>query len=95
MLEADPALPYEPSEAVEAAWLTVYRDGGPVDLLRLADRLVDLASAFHDFRQTHLVTVERLMGHRPGTGGTSGVAWLRRIADHRFFPELWSVRTLL
>ena len=95
VLEADPALPYEPSEAVEAGWLNVYRDGGPVDLLRLADRLVDLASAFHDFRQTHLVTVERLMGHRPGTGGTSGVAWLRRIADHRFFPELWSVRTLL
>jgi tryptophan 2,3-dioxygenase len=95
VLRRDPAVPQEPSGEIEALWLERYRAGAPADLLRFADRLVDLASTFHDFRQRHLVTVERLMGHRPGTGGTSGVPWLRRIADHRFFPELWSVRTLL
>jgi tryptophan 2,3-dioxygenase len=95
VLHQDPAAHHEPSTDAEAAWLEVYRAGAPADLVRFADRLVDLAATFHDFRQTHLVTVERLMGHRPGTGGTSGVPWLRRIADHRFFPELWSVRTLL
>jgi len=95
VLHQDVAVHQEPSAEAEAAWLALYRAGVPADLLRLADRLVDLASTFHDFRQRHLVTVERLMGHRPGTGGTSGVPWLRRIADHRFFPELWSVRTLL
>jgi tryptophan 2,3-dioxygenase len=85
----------EPCDEIEAAWLAIYRNGQPADVLRLADRLVDLATAFHDFRQRHLTTVERLMGHRPGTGGTSGVEWLRRITEHRFFPELWMVRTNL
>jgi tryptophan 2,3-dioxygenase len=85
----------DPCTAVEDAWLAIFRAGQPTDVLRLADRLVDVATAFHDFRQRHLTTVERLMGHRPGTGGTSGVEWLRRITDHRFFPELWTVRTRL
>jgi tryptophan 2,3-dioxygenase len=95
VLSQDPSVDHEPSAEVEAAWLARYRANEPADLLRFADRLVDLAATFHDFRQRHLVTVERLMGHRPGTGGTSGVPWLRRIADHRFFPELWSLRTAL
>ncbi len=95
VLQQDTAVHQEPSAAVEAGWLGLYRAGEPADLIRFADRLVDLAATFHDFRQRHLVTVERLMGHRPGTGGTSGVPWLRRIADHRFFPELWSLRTQL
>ncbi|MEU9247357.1 tryptophan 2,3-dioxygenase family protein, partial [Streptomyces sp. NPDC048385] len=44
------------------------------------------------WRTTHLLTVERLLGTKSGTAGTSGAAWLRRAAEHRFFPELWTVR---
>jgi tryptophan 2,3-dioxygenase len=95
VLQRDLSQPYELNDDVEQCWLGLYRTGAERDLLLLADQLVEVGTAFHDFRQRHLTTVERLMGHRPGTGGTSGVAWLRRITDHRFFPELWTVRTLM
>ncbi|MFF0492618.1 tryptophan 2,3-dioxygenase family protein [Nocardia sp. NPDC004068] len=54
---------------------------------------MDLAEAFARWRQLHLLTVERLIGGKPGTGGTSGVAWLRRVAAEHIFPELWSARS--
>ncbi len=47
------------------------------------------------WRALHLLTVERTIGSKPGTGGSSGVAWLRRVSEHRFFPELWTARCLL
>jgi tryptophan 2,3-dioxygenase len=43
----------------------------------------------------HLKTVERIIGHKQGTGGTSGVSYLVKALDLRFFPELWTVRTRL
>lgn len=88
--------PYQPEPRVEAAWAEIYRD--PVknrDLYLLGEALVDVAYNFSKWRATHLLVVERLLGDKPGTGGTSGVSWLRTIADHRFFPELWSARSLM
>ncbi|MFI9103075.1 tryptophan 2,3-dioxygenase [Streptomyces fildesensis] len=92
----DAARPYRAGEEVEAAWRAVYRD--PVrhrDLHLLAEALMDTADQFARWRYTHLVTVQRMLGAKPGTGGTDGVSWLARISEHRFFPELWSVRSAL
>ncbi|GAA1345203.1 tryptophan 2,3-dioxygenase [Saccharothrix algeriensis] len=84
------------SAAVAAAWAAVYRAAGPSDdLFRLAEALMDVAQGFSRWRALHLLVVERTIGAKPGTGGTSGVDWLRGAADHRFFPELWHARTLL
>ncbi|MEU6068664.1 MULTISPECIES: tryptophan 2,3-dioxygenase [Streptomyces] len=93
---ADAPQPYRTGPEVEAAWRAVYRD--PVrhhDLHLLAEALMDTADQFARWRYTHLVTVQRMLGAKPGTGGTEGVAWLARISEHRFFPELWSVRSTL
>lgn len=89
--------PYTPHDAVENAWAWVYGAPCPcAELYLLGEALMEVAFRFSRWRYTHLLTVERLLGTKPGTGGTSsGVGWLRRIAEHRFFPELWSVRTRL
>ncbi|MFD0279954.1 tryptophan 2,3-dioxygenase [Kitasatospora sp. NPDC127111] len=90
----EPAEPYRAD--VEAAWLAVYRDpAGHRDLHLLAEALMDTADQFARWRYTHLVTVQRMLGAKPGTGGTSGVPWLAGISEHRFFPELWSVRSAI
>ncbi|GAA1927015.1 tryptophan 2,3-dioxygenase [Streptantibioticus ferralitis] len=92
----DPTQPYRAGAEVEAAWRAVYRD--PIrhrDLHLLAEALMDTADQFARWRYTHLVTVQRILGAKPGTGGTSGVPWLAAISEHRFFPELWSARSAL
>ncbi len=95
-LERDWSLPYEPSPGVEAAWLKVYRDTATHwDLYELAETLVDIEDAFQQWRFRHLKTVERIIGFKRGTGGTSGVSYLSRALDLRFFPELWTLRTSL
>jgi tryptophan 2,3-dioxygenase len=96
VLDRDWSRPYEPSVAVEDAWLAVYRDTGRWWMLYdLAEKLVDLEHQFQQWRFMHLKTVERIIGHKPGTGGTSGVSYLVKALDLRFFPELWSLRTRL
>lgn len=95
-LQRDWSQPYEANESVEQAWLTVYRDVHQYwDLYELAEKLVDIASQQQQWRFNHMTTVERIIGQKPGTGGSSGVGYLRRALDHRFFPELWSLRTQL
>ena len=92
--ERDWAEPYEPDPGVEAAWLEVYRDVTTHwDLYELAEKLVDVEDNFHQWRFRHMKTVERVIGYKRGTGGTSGVGYLRKALDLRFFPELWTVRT--
>ena len=87
---------YEPHPDVEAAWLKVYRDVSKYwDLYELAEKLVDLEHKFQQWRFAHMKTVERIIGHKRGTGGTSGVTYLQKALNLRFFPELWSVRTLI
>ncbi|CRK56716.1 Tryptophan 2,3-dioxygenase [Alloactinosynnema sp. L-07] len=95
-LRRDFAVPYQPDDAVESAWRAVYADpGGHRRLYLLAEGLMDTADQFARWRYTHLVTVQRMLGAKPGSGGTHGVAWLKGIAEHRFFPELWSVRSTI
>jgi tryptophan 2,3-dioxygenase len=96
VLGRDVTQPYAPSEAVEAAWLEVYRDTERWwPLYQLAEKLVDLDDALLTWRHKHVVTVERIIGRRRGTGGTEGVAYLASTLTRRCFPELWSLRTKL
>ncbi|EST34208.1 tryptophan 2,3-dioxygenase [Streptomyces roseochromogenus] len=93
-VERDYTQPYEEHPAVEAAWSALYTDQDrDPRLYALAEALCDLNYHYSRWRHTHLLVVERVLGHKPGTGGTSGVDWLRRAARHRFFPELWAVRS--
>ncbi len=92
--ERDWAEPYAPDERVEAAWLEVYNDVTTHwDLYELAEKLVDLEHKFRQWRFNHMTTVERIIGGKRGTGGTSGVSYLDKALQLRFFPELWTVRT--
>jgi tryptophan 2,3-dioxygenase len=94
--ERDWRRPYAPHPSVTAAWLEVYRNTAEHwDLYELAEKLVDLEDWFQQWRFRHVTTVERIIGHKPGTGGTAGVPYLRKALDIRFFPELWEVRTAL
>ena len=83
-------------ESVCAAWVEVYRDtANHWEVYELAEKLVDLEDAFRQWRFRHATTVERIIGMKRGTGGTSGVGYLRRVLDVVLFPELWRARTEL
>ncbi|HET9652214.1 MAG TPA: tryptophan 2,3-dioxygenase [Usitatibacter sp.] len=83
-------------DSVCAAWVAVYRDPeGHWELYELAEKLVDLEDAFRQWRFRHATTVERVIGLKRGTGGTSGVDYLRRVLQVELFPELWRARTEL
>jgi tryptophan 2,3-dioxygenase len=95
-LQRDWSGPYIASESVQAAWLTVYRDPeGYWDLYELAEKLVDLEYRFQQWRFSHMKTVERIIGYKPGTGGSAGVGYLIKALESSFFPELLRVRTSL
>lgn len=88
--------PYEPSEAVENAWLQVYRNTQEHwPLYQLAEKLLDLDDALLTWRHKHVLTVERIIGRKRGTGGTEGVGYLQQTLTRRAFPEIWSLRTKL
>jgi tryptophan 2,3-dioxygenase len=93
-LVRDFAQPYVEDQRVTDAWRAVYRDATKYwDLYELAEKLVDLEYRFHLWRFSHMKTVERIIGAKPGTGGTSGVNYLKKALDLTFYPELWAVRT--
>jgi tryptophan 2,3-dioxygenase len=88
--------PYAASDAVEQAWLTVYRNPQQHwDLYQLGEELTDLEDAFRLWRFRHVTTVERVIGFKRGTGGTGGVSYLRKMLDVVLFPEIWTLRTSL
>ena len=92
----DWARPYAACDAVEAAWLVVYREPAKYwDLYQLGEELTDLEDAFRLWRFRHVTTVERVIGFKRGTGGTSGVGYLRKMLDVVLFPEIWTLRTAL
>ncbi len=86
---------YEARPEVEKAWLHVYTSSDHQDLLRLAEVLLDTAERVTRWRQRHYGAVRRAMGAKPGTGGSSGLSWLRTAVEQEVFPELWSVRNEL
>lgn len=87
---------YTGDKTVAAAWLEVYRDVDRYwDLYQLAEKLVDIEDSHQQWRFRHMKTVERIIGHKTGTGGSSGVSYLKSVLNHCFFPELWDVRTKL
>ena len=80
--------------AIAAAWLEVYRDAEKwFDLYELAEKLVDIDDALAAWRHKHVLTVERIIGNKPGTGGSAGAPYLRSTLEKRVFPELWALRT--
>ena len=93
-LERDWTQPYAESNAVEQAWLVVYRNPEKYwDLYQLGEELTDLEDAFRLWRFRHVTTVERIIGFKRGTGGTGGVSYLRKMLDVVLFPEIWKLRT--
>jgi tryptophan 2,3-dioxygenase len=96
VLERDVSLPHLENDSVLNAWLSVYRDPAHFwELYELAEKLVDFEDYFRRWRFNHVTTVERIIGFKRGTGGTSGVSYLRKMLDVVLFPELWQVRTQL
>jgi len=96
ILDRDKSGPYEHSNEVESVWYEIYkRYRENWDLYRLGETLVDIEYHFQKWRFHHLKTVERLIGTRRGTGGSSGVGYLVKALDITFFPELLTVRNRL
>jgi tryptophan 2,3-dioxygenase len=84
------------NDSVKEAWLQVYKN--PAQhwaLYELAEKLVDLETAFRYWRFRHVTTVERIIGFKTGTGGTAGVSYLKKMLDVVLFPELLALRTAL
>ena len=94
VLERDLSQMYQPSDAVKEAWTIVYKDPQKYwELYELAEKLVDFEDYFRRWRFNHVTTVERIIGFKRGTGGTSGTSYLRKMLDVEIFPELWHLRT--
>ena len=92
--ERDWSEPRLASDAVEQAWLVVYRNPeAHWDLYQLGEELTDLEDTFRLWRFRHVTTVERVIGFKRGTGGTGGVSYLRKMLDVVLFPEIWKLRT--
>jgi tryptophan 2,3-dioxygenase len=84
------------NDEVLGAWKTIYASPETHWLLyELAEKLVDFEDYFRRWRFNHVTTVERIIGLKRGTGGTSGVSYLRKMLEIELFPELWRVRTEL
>jgi tryptophan 2,3-dioxygenase len=95
-LDADWSRPTASNNSVKEAWLEVYRH--PAEhwaLYELAEKLVDLETAFRFWRFRHVTTVERIIGFKTGTGGTAGASYLRKMLEVVLFPELFELRTAL
>lgn len=95
-LERDFTKPYLRSDAVVAVFKAVYEAPEQHwEAYEMAEKLVDVEERFQLWRFRHMKTVHRIIGHKKGTGGSSGVTFLKRALDLTFFPELWDVRTEL
>lgn len=96
VLARDLRAPHTENKAVIEMWRQIYADTARHwQLYELAEKLVDLEDYFRRWRFNHVTTVERVIGIKRGTGGTSGVAYLKRMLAVELFPDLWRVRTVL
>jgi tryptophan 2,3-dioxygenase len=94
VIERDVSQPYQSNEGVTAVFQEIYENPEKYwDAYEMAEKLVDLDEAFSLWRMRHVKTVERIIGYKRGTGGSSGVPFLRQLVQLNFFPELWDVRT--
>jgi tryptophan 2,3-dioxygenase len=95
-VERDWSLPHQRNAAVVDVFKTIYEDPQRYwDAYEMAEKLVDVEEGFQLWRFRHMKTVERIIGHKAGTGGSTGVAFLRRALESTFFPELIDVRTVI
>ena len=95
-LERDVTQPYVRNPDLVPVFQRIYEDPEHWwDAYDMCEKLVDVEEAFQLWRFRHMKTVERIIGYKPGTGGSSGVAFLRRALEHSFFPELIDVRTVI
>jgi tryptophan 2,3-dioxygenase len=95
-LERDVTQRYERNPDLVPILARIYEDPAHWwDAYDMCEKLVDVEEAFQLWRFRHMKTVERIIGHKSGTGGSSGVAFLRRALEHSFFPELIDVRTVI
>lgn len=89
----DPAAATQPDHRVQSVLVDLYRsDGGIADL---CERLVDLDEGVQEWRYRHVKMVERTIGNKSGTGGSSGVEYLTSTLGRPIFPDLWAVRSQL
>jgi len=93
-VERDWSEPYEAHDGVTEVFRAIYSDTeAHWDAYEMAEKLLDIEESFQLWRFRHMKTVERVIGHKQGTGGSSGVGFLKRALDLQFFPELIEVRT--
>ena len=96
VLARDLRAPWVAHDGVQAVWAEVYRDPHTHwEAYELAEKLVDFEDYFRRWRFNHVTTVERVIGFKRGTGGTSGIHYLKRMLEVQLFPELWQLRTIL
>ena len=96
VLTRDLRAPWVAHDGVQAVWAQVYRDPqAQWEAYELAEKLVDFEDYFRRWRFNHVTTVERVIGFKRGTGGTSGIHYLKRMLEVQLFPELWHLRTVL
>lgn len=96
VLNRDVSQAYQSNESVVKAWLAVYQQPDKYfELYELAEKLVDIEDSFQQWRFKHMYTVQRIIGYKQGTGGSTGVSFLKKALDVSFFPELFEVRTHL
>ncbi|HCT44387.1 MAG TPA: tryptophan 2,3-dioxygenase, partial [Phycisphaerales bacterium] len=96
VINRDITVPHQSNPGVLEAFRIIYTHPKEHwDLYEMAEKLVDIEEQFAHWRFRHMKVVERVIGYKTGTGGSSGVGFLRKMIDHRFFPELWEVRTHL
>ncbi len=93
LVNRDLSRPLQPSAATQLILLSVYHDDG--EAAQVAERLVDLDEGFQEWRYRHVKMVERTIGDKPGTGGSSGAEYLRRTLFQAAFPDLWAIRSRL
>jgi tryptophan 2,3-dioxygenase len=96
VLERDVTQPYVANDAVTEVIVAIYQaPAGSWDAYEMAEKLVDVDETYSLWRYRHLKVVMRIIGRKPGTGGTAGAGYLRGLIDEVFFPELWEARTAL
>ena len=93
-LDRDWSLPYEKNDGLISVFKAIYEDPNQYwDAYEMCEKLIDVEESFSLWRYRHVKTVERIIGFKRGTGGSSGVPFLQKALSIRLFPELWDVRT--